>query len=184
LGGQIGAAADSRDLPSYPRHGVFANVNFSAFTATGDIQSEFGGLNALAATYLPVPFPLETTLAVRVGGSQVWGDFPFQEAAFIGGSPSVRGYPRQRFAGESSLFAGAELRTFLTRFKFISRGDLGVIGFLDAGRVFTGADTSDDWHTGCGGGVWVGILDRTRTFSAVVGHGETTVLYLAFGMPF
>ncbi len=184
LGGQAGGTADSRDLPSYPRHGIFANVNFSAFTATGDIQNEFGAVDALAAGYLPVPFPLETTLAMRLGGRHAFGDFPFQEAAFIGGSPSVRGYPRQRFAGESSLYAGAELRTFLTRFKFISRGDLGAIAFLDAGRVFSELDNSDDPHIGYGGGIWVGILDRTRTFSAVVGHGETTVVYLALGMPF
>ncbi|HET7274880.1 MAG TPA: BamA/TamA family outer membrane protein [Longimicrobiaceae bacterium] len=184
LGAQVGFGADTRDLPSYPRHGVFARVEGSAFTATGDIQSEFGALDAFAAAYFPVPFPLESTLAIRGGGSQALGDFPFQEAAFVGGSGSLRGFARQRFAGEAAAFAGAELRTYLTRFKFISRGDLGIIAFGDAGRVFVEDETSEEWHTGYGGGLWVGILDRTRTFSAVVGHGETTVLYLAMGMPF
>ena len=121
---------------------------------------------------------------MRAGGRRVFGEFPFQEAAFVGGSGTLRGFPRQRFAGDVSAFAGAELRTFLTRFNFITRGDLGVIALADAGRVFLDGESSNRWHTGFGGGLWVGILDRTRTFSAVVARGQVTGVYLTMGMPF
>ena len=122
---------------------------------------------------------------MRAGGRRVFGEFPFQEAAFVGGSGTLRGFPRQRFAGDVSAFAGTELRTFLTRFNFISRGDLGVIALADAGRVFVeGQDDSGGWHAGYGGGAWLGILDRTRTLSIVVAGGEETAVYLSLGMPY
>jgi hypothetical protein len=184
LGGQTGGVVDTRDLTSYPRAGVRARVTGSAFSAHGGIGDAFGGIDAVAATYVPLPLPLESTLALRAGGRAAWGDFPIQAAAFVGGPESLRGYPHQRYAGDGALFGGAELRTFLMRFKFISRGDLGLVALADAGRVFVDDEASSHWHTGVGGGVWVGILDRTRTLSAVIVRGEITSLYVALGMPF
>ena len=182
-GGQLGAFVDRRDSRTFPRHGFAATARGSAFPPLG-ITESFGGVEGLATGYLPVPIPLETTLAARVGGRAALGNAPLQYAAFLGGPGSLRGTPNQRYAGDASLFGGAELRTYLTRFNFISRGDLGVIALADAGRVFVDGESSSSWHTGFGGGLWVGILDRTRTFSAVVAHGEVTGLYLTMGMPF
>ncbi len=49
------------------------------------------------------------TLAWRLGGKKIWGEVPFQDAATIGGKRSVRGYFRDRFSGESSLYGSADL---------------------------------------------------------------------------
>lgn len=184
IGAQLGAAFDGRDLASYPRRGVLARVVGSGFAGAAGLPGPFGGLTADAAGYLPVPFPLESTLAVRVGARRAWGDFPVQEAAFLGGSGSLRGSQHQRWAGDAAAFGGAELRTFLTRFNFISRGDLGVIALADAGRVFVDGESPGGWHTSVGGGVWLGILDRTRTLSIVAARGEETAVYVVLGMPF
>ncbi len=184
LGGEAGVAVDTRDLPSYPRRGVYTLLRGSAFPATWGVPSGFGSVEAALATFLPLPLPLETTLALRSGGRVAWGDYPFQEAAFIGGSGSLRGYPTQRFAGDAALFGGVELRSFVTRFNLISRGDLGLIALADAGRVFVDGESSSTWHTAFGGGIWVGILDRTRTLNLLFAHGERSILYLGLGMPF
>lgn len=183
-GAQLGLRLDTRDMPAFPRRGILAEVRGSAFPEAWDVPRAFGRAEATAASYLPVPLPLESTLALRAGGRAAWGGFPFQQAAFVGGSETLRGYPRQRFAGDAALFGGAELRTFLTRFNFISRGDLGVIALADAGRVWADGESSGSWHTGLGGGFWVGILDRTRTFSLVYAQGEEGALYFSFGVPF
>jgi hypothetical protein len=183
-GGFAGVEIDTRDLVTYPRSGVHARVEADAYPGIWDAPGAFGGVGGTAATYLPLPLPLETTLALRAGGEVAWGDFPFQDAAFLGGSASVRGSPRQRYAGDAAAFAGAELRAFLTRFHFISRGDLGVIALADAGRVWADGDSAGDLHTGFGGGLWVGILDRTRTASLVYASGDEQAVYFTFGMPF
>lgn len=181
-GARLGAVLDTRDLPSYPRRGLYALASTSVFPAVWDLDQGFGRVDVQSAAF--VPLPAAATLALRLGGSVARGAFPFQEAAFVGGSETLRGYPRQRFAGDASAFAGAELRGYVGRFNFISRGDWGVLAFADAGRVFVEGERSDTWHTGAGGGVWIGVLERTRTASLVVARGEETTLYLGFGLPF
>ncbi|MBW3627942.1 MAG: outer membrane protein assembly factor [Gemmatimonadetes bacterium] len=183
IGGQLGGLLDRRDAPAFPRSGFMALVRGSAFPAALSTSS-FGGLDGLASAYVPIPLPIETTLAARAGGRMVLGTAPLQHAAYVGGPETIRGLPRQRYAGDSSLFGTVELRSYLTRFNFISRGDLGVIALADAGRVFVDGESSNTWHTGVGGGLWFGILDRTRTFSIVFAHGQENAVYFAAGMPF
>ena len=183
IGGQLGGLWDRRDSPAFPTSGFLATVRGSAFPGLWS-DASFGGVDGLASAYLPLPLPLETTLAARVGGRIAMGNAPLQHAAFLGGRSSVRGLPTERYAGDASLFGGVELRSYLTRFNFISRGDLGVIALADAGRVFVEGESSNSWHPGFGGGLWASILDRTRTFSVVYAYGQEHAVYFAMGMPF
>ncbi len=88
----------------------------SYYPSAWDVDSgAFGEVHGQVAVYLTASMPLEPTLALRVGGKKVWGAFPFQEAAFIGGRSTVRGFQEQRFAGDGSLYGNAELRLYLSR---------------------------------------------------------------------
>jgi hypothetical protein len=49
-----------------------------------------GSVEGRAETYLTAMIPLRLTLALRGGGTKVLGDFPYFDAAFLGG-PSVPG---------------------------------------------------------------------------------------------
>lgn len=184
LGGQLGASTDTRDAEAYPTRGARLRVAATGFAPAGDLPDPFGGVDGTGSAYLRLPLPLDPVLAVRAGGRLAWGTIPFQEAAYLGGQSTLRGYPSQRWAGDAAVFAGAELRSYLTRFKFITRGDMGVIALADAGRVYVDGESPGGWHTGFGGGLWFGILDRTRTFSVVAAHGEETAFYVTMGMPF
>jgi hypothetical protein len=184
IGTRLGMSLDNRDRVAFPSRGMRATIGGFAFAPVGSLPGAFGSAEALASIYLPIPLPIDATLALRTGGRQAWGDFPFQEAAFVGGAGTVRGHPLQRWAGDAAVFGAAELRAFLTRFNFVSRGDLGLIALADAGRVFVDGESPGGWHTGLGGGIWVGVLDRARTFSAVAAHGSETALYFRIGMPF
>jgi hypothetical protein len=41
----------------------------------------------------------------------------------------------------------------------------GVYGDLGAGRVYVDGESPGGWHSGGGGGVWLGFLDRRNTLS-------------------
>src|SRR5690606_20772190 len=125
---------DLRDSESYPRRGTRLRIEAEGYPVTwGDAEEAFVRAGATASLYLPVPSPLETTFAARVGGERVWGEAPVQHSAFLGGGSSLRGYKSQRFVGDTSLFTGAELRTLLGRANLLLiRGDLGVVAFADA----------------------------------------------------
>ncbi len=57
-------------------------------------------------------------------------------------------------------------------------GTLGVVGFFDVGRVWTDGESSRQWHTGYGGGIWYNIAGEIL-FRATVGisREDTTFLF-------
>ena len=88
-----------------------------------------------------------TERTLRVSGKKVWGTFPFHESAFIGGASTLRGWPKQRFAGDAALYGNAELRLFLTKFFLVLPGDFGVFGLADPGCPVV---WEFDWTPGIG----------------------------------
>ena len=134
-------------------------------------SSTFGKVKAEGTVYLPLPSLPYSRLALRAGGEKIWGDFPFYEAAFLGGSKSIRGYDKQRFAGDASLYANSELRLYLGTFKFLVPVMFGPLAFIETGRVFYDGEDSDKWHTGYGGGLWFGFIEPRYALSVSVGRG-------------
>jgi hypothetical protein len=177
---------DSRDHPAAATRGLLFDTSGSFYPAMWDVKNAFGEVHGDVATYLSATSaPLQPTLALRGGGKRVWGDYPFFEAAFIGGSSTVRGFRPQRFAGDAAVYGNAELRLSLARVSIILPADLGVFGLADAGRVYYGGQTSDKWHTAAGGGIWLAFLNRDATFTIAVARSqERTGLYVRAGFVF
>ncbi|MBW3554016.1 MAG: outer membrane protein assembly factor [Gemmatimonadetes bacterium] len=138
----------------------------------------FGTVGAEARAYLTGG----PTLALRAGGRGAWGAFPVQDAAFIGGKATVRGYRYQRFAGDGAVYGSAELRSRLTRALLLVRGNLGAFAFVDAGRVFLDGRSPGGWHTGLGAGLSFTTLEST--LSASWARGEEDRVYLDLGWSF
>lgn len=186
--GEAGALAelswDRRDSPAYPRRGFALEAEGAAFPLAWDGASAFGRMGAVARAYLTPGGTRSPTLALRGGAMHAWGEFPFQEAAYVGGSGTLRGYPHARFMGESALFGGAEARMPVTRTELLVRGTLGVLALADAGRVFWEEEESDRWHSAFGGGVWFSFLAQRYTLSLTAARGEQTSFYLDLGFPF
>lgn len=187
--GQVGARVhvklDTRDRPAAPTRGFAILADARAYPALLDVERPFGRVDLTASTYLSAPLATDPTLALRVGGAKVWGTAPFHEAAFLGGPTSLRGWRRQRFAGDASLFANADLRLFLTRFFAVLPGDFGIFALADAGRVYVDGASPGGWHTAFGGGVWLSFLNRANTFSlGVAANEERTALFARAGFDF
>src|SRR5205823_8621735 len=142
------------------------------YPAAWDVRRAFADVRTTASTYITAPTRLSPTLALRVGGDKLWGDYPFYEAAFVGGASTVRGWREQRFAGDASMYGNAELRFFLTKFFFLLPGDLGAFGLADGGRVFRAGEQSNVWHSALGGGLWASFLGRNNTLSASYARGR------------
>jgi hypothetical protein len=186
----LGAAADlrldGRNRSVAATHGVLLALGGSVYPAMLDVDETFGELHAEAATYLTADsMPLQPTLAFRAGGKRVWGRFPYQEAAYIGDISTVRLGRQNRYAGESAVYGGAELRLYLTDFYLLVPGQFGVFGLGDVGRVFLDGESSDKWHTAAGGGVWASFLDRANTMSlSLAKSAERTGVYFRVGFGF
>ena len=173
---------DTRDEPWYPRQGIDAQVTASATPPVWDISDPYSRLDVSAATYLSLPPFDGSVLAMRAGGSRVWGAAPFQESAFLGGSHTLRGYQRERFAGDGAVFGSAELRIPVVEVELGLRGDLGLTGLVDAGRVFLDGESPGGWHHSRGGGLW--FATPAISGSLTYAFGEDHRVYADFGFPF
>jgi hypothetical protein len=169
---------DGRDTLAVTRRGWWLGARAEGF---GGEPGMFGSVGGEARTYLS--FGVGPVLALRAGGEAALGEFPFQEAAFLGGPGSLRGYPYQRFAGDAAAFGSAELRQPLGQVKLLVRGRLGVFALADAGRVWYDGESDGDWHTDVGGGLWFEVLGYVGTFTVAQGEGDTR-WFAGFGLPF
>jgi hypothetical protein len=149
------------------------------------VESHFGSVEGQAAAFFSPAAPLAPQLGLRVGARKVLGRFPFHESAFVGGPDQVRGLRPQRYAGEASAFGSAELHLRLARVSVLLPSELGVMGFTDVGRVWAEDETSERWHSGYGGGVWLAPLKRSTAVAVALARSEgATRFYLQAGFGF
>jgi len=170
--GQVGASAalvvDRRNSTRTATRGAILSAAGTFYPKAWSVDDNFGEAHGEMAGYLT----FGPTLSLRVGGKQLWGTYPYHEAAFIGGPETVRGLRRQRFAGDASAYGNAELRQRLFDFKLLVPIDVGVFGLADGGRVFIDGEDSNRWHHGVGGGVSLSFLRPENTFSIAAARGS------------
>ena len=82
----------------------------------------------------------------------------------MGGTSTVAGYHSNRFAGDASLYGGAQVRLTAGPVFLALPALWGAFGGFDIGRVYVDGDSPGGWHVG-GGGLWLAFLDRRNTVS-------------------
>ncbi len=194
--GQIGVHGrivyDTRNIQPAPTSGAHIFLEGKYFPALWDVKSGFGYLHIESSAYLTASsIPLQPTLAMRMGSEHVFGEYPFHEAAFIGGGglahtgSTVRGFYSQRFAGDTAIYGNAELRLRLSDIYLFLPGEMGLFVLGDVGRVYFGGEDSKKWHSAIGGGLWLSLLNRKNTLSiALAKSDERLGLYVSGGFSF
>ncbi|TXK36811.1 hypothetical protein FVR03_16815 [Pontibacter qinzhouensis] len=148
-----------------PRIGMRWHNRFSFQQQLGDEKIRYSNIQSEFRFYISPNFPFQVTWAGRIGASHNFGNFRFFQAATLGGTENLRGYRRTRFAGRSAVFGNAEARLGLFDLNFsVTPGRLGLLGLVDAGRVFYDGEQNrelfSDLHTGIGGGLFVEIIEK------------------------
>ena len=134
-----------------------------------DVEEGFGGVGGELAGYLG---NRTLSLAARVSGRTLFGEYPWFESAFIGGSDTVRAYRWNRFRGDSSLFGNLEVRLWSRASTPILPIRLGLFAYADTGRVWYEGEESDTWHSGFGGGLLGQLIGMPMIFSFSAAAGD------------
>ncbi len=185
FGGEAGLTLNVVDRLTNPRQGVTLSLGADANIALNEGQDNYTRLTGDFAVYASPRLEPQVTLALRVGGEHNIGDFPFYDASTLGGKSNLRGWRSTRFAGRTSFYQNAELRARLLQFStYIALGEMGILGFLDNGRVWTDGEDSDVWHQGYGGGVWFTLFDAFALTSFVGVSPEETTFNLKLGFQY
>ena len=90
----MGIDYESRDSASLSETGISWNARAFFIPCVWSAAHSFGGVQSNIHMYLPIANGF--SLAVRAGGKKMFGEYPFHEAAFIGGNSTVRGFRRER----------------------------------------------------------------------------------------
>ena len=190
--------------PANPLSGVRLALEGNLRAGLTGPAETYGTVAGEVVTYLPLGVSPQVTLALRGGAEHLVGDFPFFDAAVLGGPGSLRGYRRERFAGRTAASASAELRTELFSLEtYLLPVNVGVLGFADAGRVWaeradtcpqepgvfcqlpvTDPDAGGGLQLGYGGGLWFGLLDRAVLNLTVGASDEATLVTFGLGFAY
>lgn len=157
LGMQAGYAFERLDNAAFPSRGGEVGVS-------GGVRSSLEGptithtlLSAEGALYIPFNTSATIVLATHVQGDKIFGEYEFFHALTLGGPDKLRGFRRDRFAGEARVVHATDLRIKLLQSKGNIPFSLGVYGSFDYGRVwYEDSDGEEDqWHTAAGGGLYI-----------------------------
>ena len=134
---------------------------------------------------------ITTTLANKTGFATNIGSYPFYQANSLGGesfsgrSGNLRGFVRDRFGGHTTIYNSTELRTKLFDVtSYFIPGTMGVLAFLDEGRVWAQSGDSSQWHFGYGGSLWFSPLDSFVLTAGMAFSSEEALLNFSLGFPF
>jgi len=163
---------------------IITEVSASAYPAVWDAAYAYTRVGAVAIAHVALPILTRPMLALRGGAEKLWGDFPYFDAAFLGGSHSLRTAPRQRFTGDAALHGSAELRLPLASFPFILPMNIGALGFVEAGRVFVDGHSPSGWHTGVAAGLWMGVLSPGTNITVMASNRPERRWLFGFGFDY
>ena len=196
--GRVGLVWDTRDREVGTRSGSWIEglVQHGAKILGG--TSDFARFTFTARGYLSPTDRI--TFASRLIVQDVSGAVPFHELYTVqgsfkddeglGGSGSVRGLPKDRFAGKGLALLNNEIRCRAASFALLGKPSTAVLtGFVDAGRVWTDGvrlwSIANDLHAGYGGGVRLGY-GTNMVIALDVGHSKeaTAPIYIGLGYLF
>jgi hypothetical protein len=178
----ISGTYDSRDNKIATQHGAYFTLGtrwnpeiFDNVYAYTKAYTEFRG-------FYTAPVLGGLTLAVRARGEKIFGNrFPFYDAAFLGGIRDLRGFARERFAGDAAVLATGELRFNFGKFFIITPGSYGIHAFAEEGRVFYDGEISEARHGSFGGGIWIAPLSAENTVALTLAKSPEQVTFALTG---
>ncbi len=153
---------DTRDDKVMPKRGIVWESEALGYYSIRDEGKNFIRIRSDLSFYLSFRKDPRVVFAFRFGGATNIGDYEFYHANFLGGKTNLRGFRRNRFAGDNSFYQNTEIRIKLMNINsYVFNGQTGISLFNDIGRVWFNGENSKEWHDGYGIGLWLIPFDST-----------------------
>lgn len=157
----------------FPTRGVLWNNEIRTMRSLNKSGNNITKLVSNMQVYAPLREPDKVVAVLKMGGGHIFNrNFEYFQALHLGADNFARGFRKDRFSGSSLLYASLELRVKLFKSQsYILPGNVGLIGFSEAGRVWLKGETSKRWHPSYGGGFYFApfnlfFITGTAGFSA------------------
>jgi hypothetical protein len=183
-GVQLVAHYDTRVVPDTMKPRAVFDIAASGYPGIWSAKNAYESVAGTVATFITVPMPKRPVIALRSGGKKLFGDFPYFDAAFLGGTNNLRALHRHQLTGDAYVFGNAELRYPIAQFPFILPLDVGALVFTDAGRVYVDGDSPGGWHSSAGAGFWVGFVNPGTSLNVLISNRKDNRILTSLGFAF
>ena len=128
--------------------------------------------------YASLKDPSRIVTILKMGGGHIFNNkFDYFQGIGIGADNNLRGFRKNRFVGQSAAFGSLEFRVKLLEGKsYILPGQIGLIAFGDAAKVWFKGANSHKIHTAYGGGIYF-VPFNMVIISAAVGLSKEEQLF-------
>ncbi len=149
-------------------------------------EGNFGYLTSTLQVDYPLTrdkqFCLSTAWHVHANFNDGYG---FYQAAVLGGRYGLRGYPNQRFSGQTAYYQNTDLRMAVIDFNAgVLPATLGIYAGFDYGRVWLPDENSKRWHTSYGGGLFMHSLQLLTLRASLFASEEGSRFVFGIGFDF
>lgn len=179
-------AYSGADNAASPTRGMLFKLKTGVTTNLEDTERTYGYIHPSLIFYNALTNNRKLVLKTMAQGQFNIGDnFEFYQAARLGANTGLRGFREQRFAGNSALAFGADLRYSLAKFKTgLLPLKLGVFGGYDYGRVWLDGESSNTWHDSVGGGLWLNAVEALSGQFGFFNSDDGLRVSFGFGISF
>ncbi|MDA8692891.1 BamA/TamA family outer membrane protein [Saprospiraceae bacterium] len=151
--------SDRVNNPLIPTRGYKFNARAQYRYSLSDSEFSNVTFESTLEAYIPFSPTHRIVFATEIGAAYTLGEYEFFHANYLATRDRMRGFRRNRFAGDGLVYAASDLRIKIFQGHGGLRTGVGVFGAFDYGRVFLDTEDNDDWHTSIGGGLFLTPLD-------------------------
>lgn len=178
LGGKANFNIEYIDNILFPKRGI---TWYNTIVSTQGLNSGSRNLTKYASdmtVYANVTGKSRITAILRAGGGKILSKNPeYFQLLTLGANNFNRGYFKNRFSGDASLYTGFETRLKIIDSKsYLVPGEVGLLGFYDIGRVWYKGEVSKRWHASYGTGIYYAPFNLAM-ISATIGFSPENSLF-------
>jgi len=175
-GAEIAYRFEHTNSKIYPTKGINFSIGGGYVQNIKESNNSFFKGSSSLSFYIPLGKSF--TLAVRGGGATMNRVADYYHLNILGGNENLRGYPRERFYAKSIFYNNNELRWVTNTHNFFFSGKIGLLAFLDNGRIWQPGETYKGFHTSYGGGLILIPFNRIAITATYGVSPETTQILL------
>ena len=186
VGGKLQILVNNLNSELLPTRGINWLTQYSAMGGINRSSHAFSTLTSDMTVYSSFSDPAGLISILRIGGGHIFNNrYEYFQALTLGQNNFLRGFRKNRFAGQSLAYGSLTLliKLFDTK-SYILPGSVGLITFDDVGRVWASNLSSSKWHNAYGGGLYYSPFNLLILSGSVGFSREETLFNLSIGSKF
>lgn len=156
LGGKFALHFDNRNNNLFPTRGVLWNNQFIGMAGMKKGSDNFSSFTSDMSIYVSQGNRAKVIAVLGFGYGHIFSkNYEYFQAMDIGASNNLHGFRKNRYTGTSKAYSSLELRLKLFDItSYLMPGPFGITAFYDIGRVWMKGESSRQWHSAVGGGIY------------------------------